>query len=131
MSEKLVLDNDMCGMAQRFKRGIEPRADTLAIDAIKQGLEEGDFLTTEDTLRLYKEETFYPSSIIDRKACREEGPIPATRLVEEASRQIEKRLAAYSRPAIGDSQLQDMKDVMTRALSAHGLEDLAEKCLSL
>jgi trimethylamine--corrinoid protein Co-methyltransferase len=129
--EKLVLDNDICGMARRFKRGMEPRGETLAIDAIREGLEEGNFLTTEDTLRLYKEETFYPSSIIDRKARKEVGPVPATRLIEEASRQIEERLADYSRPTIGNSQLKDMKDVMKRALGAHGLEDLAEKCFNL
>jgi trimethylamine--corrinoid protein Co-methyltransferase len=129
--EKLVLDNDICGLARRFKQGMVPRGETLGIDAIKQGLEEGNFLTTDDTLCLYKEEAYYPSDIIDRKAFKDEGAVPAGRLVEEAGRQIEKRLSDYCRPAIGDTELKDMKSVMEKALGAHGLTDLAEKCLNL
>jgi trimethylamine--corrinoid protein Co-methyltransferase len=129
--EKLVLDNDICGLARRFKQGMTPRGETLGIDAIKQGLSEGNFLTAEDTLCLYKEEAYYPSDIIDRKAFKDEGQVPARRLAEEAGRQIEKRLAEYARPAIGETELKDMKAVMERALSEHGIGDLAEKCLTL
>lgn len=129
--EKLVLDNDICGLARRFKQGMVPRGETLGIDAIKQGLDEGNFLTTEDTLCLYKEEAYYPSDIIDRKAFKDEGPVPAQRLVEEAGRQIEKRLADYARPGIGETELNDMKSVMEKALSNYGIGDLAEKCLTL
>lgn len=129
--EKLVLDNEICGMARRFKRGMEPRGKTLGIDAIRQGLDEGYYLTTEDTLRLYKEEAYYPSPVIDRKAMKDAGPVPAGRLVEEAARQIEDRLADYCRPRIDEAQLEDMRAVMELALKTHGLEDLATKCIAL
>jgi trimethylamine--corrinoid protein Co-methyltransferase len=129
--EKLVLDNEICGMAQRFKRGLEPRGKSLGIDAIRQGLDEGNFLTTEDTLALYKAETYYPGSIIDRKALKQTGPVPSRRLLEEADREIEKRLGAYCMPEIAEAQLKDMRAVMERALSAHGLEYLATECITL
>jgi trimethylamine--corrinoid protein Co-methyltransferase len=125
--EKLVLDNEICGMVRRFRHGLEPGGDTLGADAIIQGLEEGNFLTTDDTLRLYREEAYYPSNIIDRKAYKEEGRVNDRRLVEEARSQIEKRLAEYCRPSVPDTNLEDMKSVMARALEPYGLARLLEK----
>ena len=125
--EKLVLDNEICGMVRRFKQGMEPRGDTLGADAIIQGLKEGNFLTTDDTLRLYKEEAHYPSDIIDRKAFKEEGRVNDRRLVEEARSQIEKRLAEYCRPCVPDTNLEDMRSVMARALEPYGLARMLEK----
>jgi trimethylamine--corrinoid protein Co-methyltransferase len=129
--EKLVFDNEICGMAKRFKRGIETWGETMGRHAILEGLDEGYYLTAPETLRLYKAEAYYPSSVIDRKAFKEEGAVPAGRLVEEAGRQIEKRLEDYEQPAIPRSRIEDMKTVMERALKPHGIKDLAGKCLDL
>ena len=128
--EKLVLDNNICGMMRRLKRGMEPHGDTLGIDAIRQGLEEGNFLMTDDTLRLYKEEAFYPSNIIDRKAFKEEGKVEAGGLVSRARAEIETRLAGHTPPDIAGTNLADMKSVMEEALAPFGLADLAEKCMT-
>jgi trimethylamine--corrinoid protein Co-methyltransferase len=129
--EKLVLDNEICGMAKRFKRGVETWGDTLGRDAILEGLDQGYYLTAPETLRLYKAEAYYPSSVIDRKAFKDEGPVRGARLTEEAGHLIEERLKAYEQPEIPQGRLSDMKSVMERALKPHGLEGLAEKCLSL
>ena len=128
--EKLVLDNNVCGMMRRLKRGMEPHGKTLGMDAIRQGLEQGNFLTTDDTLELYKKEAFYPSAIIDRKALKEEGKVEAGRLVGRARAEIEERLAAYIPPEIDGTKLADMKSVMEEALAPFGVENLAEKCLA-
>ena len=129
--EKLVLDNEICGMARRLKRGLEPRGKTLGMDAIMDGLKEGSFFTLPDTLRLYKEEAYYPGKVIDRKAFKEEGPVDGRRLIEEATREIEKRLAKYERPGIKEPNLKDLKLAMARALKPYGVESLADKCLEL
>jgi trimethylamine--corrinoid protein Co-methyltransferase len=128
--EKLVLDNNICGMMRHLKRGMEPRGETIGVDAIREGLEEGNFLTTEATLCLYKEEAFYPSRLIDRKAFKEAGPVDAGRLVREARDEIEARLAEYAPPRIDGTNLADMKSVMEEALAPFGLKDLAEQCLN-
>ncbi len=127
--EKLVLDNEICGMARRFKAGLEPRGKTFGIDAIKQGLDEGNFLTTEQTLKLYKEEAYYPSAIIDRRALKTEGKVNDRRLIEEAAKLVEKRLSEYVRPEISPSALKEMKSVMEKALKPFGIEEVASKCL--
>jgi trimethylamine--corrinoid protein Co-methyltransferase len=122
--EKLVLDNEICGMAKRFKRGLEPRGKTLGFDAVTAGLEEGSYFTLDDTLRLYKEEAYYPGKIIDRKSLKEEGKVNSNRLVEEAIREVDRRLAAYVQPALSNARLADLKRVMTAALAPFGIKDL-------
>ena len=129
--EKLVVDNEICGMARRFKRGLEPRGKTLGIDAIVDGLKEGTFFTLTDTLRLYKEEAYYPGKVIDRRAFKEEGAVDAGKLAREAAQDVERRLAKYERPAVSETSLADLKSVMEEALAPHGLKDLAGKCLEL
>ena len=116
---------------QAFKRGIETWGETMGRDAILEGLDEGYYLTAPETLRLYKAEAYYPSKVIDRKAFKDEGAVPAERLVEEAGRQIEERLEAYQQPEIPAARIEDMKSVMERALAPHGIQDLAAKCLEL
>ena len=117
-------------MMRRLKRGMEPRGKTLGLDAIRAGLEEGNFLTTEDTLRLYKQEAFYPSGIIDRQAFKQEGKVDAGALVGRARAEIEKRLAGYTPPKIDGTKLADMKSIMEKALAPFGIEDVAERCLA-
>jgi len=129
--EKLVLDNQICGMVQRFQRGLEPRGKTLGIDAIKQGLKEGNFLTTGETLRLYKQEAYYPTDVIDRKAHKQQGRIDAGRLIEQASKEVKKRLSTYVKPDLRSSAVKEMKAVMEKALKPFAIENLASKCLTL
>ncbi len=125
--EKLVLDNDICGMVRRFKQGMEQRGKTLGIDAIAEGLKDSNYLTTDMTLELYKKEAHYPSNLIDRKAYKDEGKVNDRRLIEEAAAQVEKRLSEYTQPAIPDTNLRDMESIMAEALEPYGLADLVEK----
>jgi trimethylamine--corrinoid protein Co-methyltransferase len=129
--EKLILDNEICGMARRFKRGLEPRGKSFGYDAIVAGLDEGTYFTLDETLCLFKEEAYWPGKVIDRKPLKEEGVIDAGRLLAEASREIEKRLAKYQRPTVPDARLKDLKAVMAGALAPHGLVDLADRCTAL
>ncbi len=65
--EKLVFDNDLCGMALRAARGIQRREGELAGD-LYGDLSLGDlFLTSETTLRWFREELYFPSRVIDRE----------------------------------------------------------------
>lgn len=54
----LVLDDDLCGMALRLRRGIEVNESTLALDVIRQVRWEGQFITHAHTARNYRSELF-------------------------------------------------------------------------
>ena len=65
--EKLVIDNEICGMAHRLARGIEFSEETLAADLITQMGSHGDYLATRHTLKWFKKEPYLPSAVIDRQ----------------------------------------------------------------
>jgi len=65
--EKLVIDNEICGMAHRLLKGIEFTEETLAADLIAEMGSFGDYLSTKHTLKWFKKEPYLPSAVIDRK----------------------------------------------------------------
>ncbi len=65
--EKLVIDNEVCGMAKRMHRGMEFTPASLAIDIIDALGPGGNYLEAEHTMQWFKKEPFIPSRIIDRR----------------------------------------------------------------
>ncbi|MEL7654386.1 MAG: trimethylamine methyltransferase family protein [Bacillota bacterium] len=65
--EKLVIDNEICGMAHRLLKGIEFSEETLAADLISEMGSSGDYLSTRHTLKWFKKEPYLPSRVIDRQ----------------------------------------------------------------
>lgn len=65
--EKLVIDNEICGMAHRLLKGIEFSEETLAADLIAEMGSFGDYLSTRHTLKWFKKEPYLPSAVIDRQ----------------------------------------------------------------
>lgn len=58
--EKLVIDNEILGMALRAARGIEVNDSTLAVDVIKQVGPGGNFLTSRHTRKYMRKEHYTP-----------------------------------------------------------------------
>jgi trimethylamine--corrinoid protein Co-methyltransferase len=66
--EKLVIDAEAIASAQRLLEGIEPRGETLALNAFAQTGLHGDFLKLKETRALFRKEQHFPSAVIDRKS---------------------------------------------------------------
>ena len=64
--EKLVIDNDICGMALRAQRGIEINEETMAVDLIEELGPGGVYLETDLTMKYMRTEPYMPSKVIDR-----------------------------------------------------------------
>ncbi|MEM3564126.1 MAG: trimethylamine methyltransferase family protein [Candidatus Jordarchaeaceae archaeon] len=64
--EKLVIDNEICGMALRMIRGIQISEETLAEELIRNMGPGGHFLNSRHTLKWFRAEQFLPSALIDR-----------------------------------------------------------------
>jgi trimethylamine--corrinoid protein Co-methyltransferase len=58
--EKLVLDDEMCGMMRRYMRGIKVSPDTLAYDVIADVGPGGNYLTEMHTLKRCRTEFWQP-----------------------------------------------------------------------
>jgi trimethylamine--corrinoid protein Co-methyltransferase len=65
--EKFIIDEEICGMVKRIKKGIEVNEDSLALDLIKQVGPGGEFLTSTHTYKYHRSEYFLPE-LSDRAA---------------------------------------------------------------
>ncbi|MGQ9587087.1 MAG: trimethylamine methyltransferase family protein [Thermoplasmata archaeon] len=65
--EKIVVDNEVCGMVSRILRGIEVTDETLAVDEIVRVGPAASFLGTPFTLKHFRKEHFMPE-LLDRRS---------------------------------------------------------------
>ncbi len=64
--EKLLIDNEICGMAMRLIQGISVSEESLAEGLISDLGPGGHFLNSRHTLKWFRKEQFMPSILIDR-----------------------------------------------------------------
>lgn len=69
--EKLVADNEICGMALRLKEGISPRVKFETEGILADCLKDGNFLGHASTLRLFRGEQYMPKKFMDRTGIEE------------------------------------------------------------
>jgi len=65
--EKVVIDNEICGMVSRILRGIEVTDETLAVDEIVRAGPAASYLGTPYTLRHFRKEHYIPG-LLDRRS---------------------------------------------------------------
>jgi trimethylamine--corrinoid protein Co-methyltransferase len=64
--EKLVVDNEICGMAYRLVQGIEPREDFPSLPIFQELLAEKHLLISDHTRKYLRKEITFPGPSIDR-----------------------------------------------------------------
>jgi trimethylamine--corrinoid protein Co-methyltransferase len=95
--EKLVLDNEICGMTARMLQGIEPREDFPSLPRFEELLREQHLLISDHTRKYLKQEIFFPGPVIDR-ANRSRWQEEGSRTLKQRAREIVKKVIAESRP---------------------------------
>ncbi len=64
--EKLVVDNEICAMANRMVAGIAETEDHSILPVIDELLSEGHLFTSEHTMRFLRSEHLYPDKVVER-----------------------------------------------------------------
>lgn len=119
-AEKLALDAEAIGMAQRLLRGIEQHTDTFALELFQGIGFKGEFLKQKATRQLFSREQHLPSALIDRDTLRGWQESGALEAFERARRRVEELLAAYQRPPLDPAQHQALDElVRSAALPEH------------
>jgi trimethylamine--corrinoid protein Co-methyltransferase len=124
--EKLLLDNEICGMALRLARGIEPREDFPALPHFEELLSEKHLLIADHTRRYLKTEHYVPGPVIDRansKRWRERGSLT---LNERAHSEVQRLIGSYEPHALEDSVRANLTDRMLHEARRHGMTRLPE-----
>jgi len=122
--EKLVIDDTICGMAERLIRGVDVNDDTLALEAIKRVGAGGHFLADKHTVEWFKKELFIPSEVVDRldlKLWKDQG----SKDTFSRAKEIARRIIREHRPEPLPPDIEKGLDNVTRKIMrAQGIEKL-------
>ncbi len=122
--EKLVVDNEICGMVLRMIKGIEPKEDFPSLPLFEELLKEKHLLISKHTRKYLREEHFFPGPTIER-ANRQRWYEEGSRTLSERSKeQVEKIINEYESTSLDDSTRQEMTRLMTNEAKRYGLEKL-------
>jgi trimethylamine--corrinoid protein Co-methyltransferase len=125
--EKLVVDNEICGMTLRLAEGIQPRQDFPALPLFQELVREKHLIIAEHTRRHLREEIRFPGPVIDRAnraRWLDEGGLT---LGQRAAREV-SRLVREARPSsLSEVVKRDMVGLMEHEAHQRGMDRLPER----
>jgi trimethylamine--corrinoid protein Co-methyltransferase len=110
--EKLVLDNEICGMALRMVRGIEARGDRLGGDLYGDIYNGNHFLASKETLRWFREEMYQAGSVIDRDTYDDWMSHGKKSAWDRACREVERVMSSHTVEPLPDNSLKALTSIM-------------------
>ncbi len=123
--EKLVIDNEICGMARRLVQGITPRGEPLAEDLFTEGLYEGKhFLLSPATMKWFSEEYFYPGPVINREDDQTWMEKGATTAEHRAKEEVNRILATHQPEPLDKDVDRELVRIMTKDAEKYGMSRL-------
>jgi trimethylamine--corrinoid protein Co-methyltransferase len=125
--EKLVVDNEICGMAFRLIAGIEPREDFPALPLMEELLRDQHLLIADHTRRHLRAEIAFPGPVIDRAnraRWQDEG---ALTLGQRARREIERLVDGYSPSPLADDKKGELVRLMQAEARRYGMDHLPSR----
>jgi trimethylamine--corrinoid protein Co-methyltransferase len=125
--EKLVVDNEICGMALRLVKGIEPQEDFPSLPIFEELLREGHLLISKHTRKYLRQEHYFPGPVINRANLarwEEEGSLT---LGERAHREVERLMAEYQPSRLSQDVKSELTGLMEAEASRYGMSRLPEQ----
>jgi trimethylamine--corrinoid protein Co-methyltransferase len=123
--EKLVIDNEICGMAYRLIEGISQRDDPIALDLFEGFDADTQFLSMPHTLKWLRKEHTYPA-LIDRDPYEVWTSLGSKTIVTRAREKMEDILQNIP-PSLPDSEIQEeLRKIMLSETQKFGLTSLPE-----
>ena len=125
--EKLVIDNEICGMMLRMVKGIEPKEDFPSLPRFEELLKDEHLLISKHTRKYLKEEIFFPGHTINRAnnaRWTEEG---SSTMQERAHGEVEKLINSYSPSSLNEETKKELTSIMETEARNHGQNKLPER----
>ena len=125
--EKLVVDNEICGMTFRMLQGIEPREDFPALPIFQEFLREKHLIIADHTRRHMKDEIRFPGPVLDRAnraRFEDEGGV---RLPDRASGEVERLVAEAEPSRLDDGVKAQLVERMEGAAKDSGMDALPSR----
>ncbi|MEE9443169.1 MAG: trimethylamine methyltransferase family protein [candidate division Zixibacteria bacterium] len=125
--EKLVVDNEICGMTHRMIQGIEPKEDFPSLPHFEELLKDGHLLIADHTRKYLKEEIHFPGRVIERAnraRWAEEGRLT---LGDRANTEIKKLIDNYIPSRLSAEIKSEMENLMLSEARKNGMDKLPER----
>ena len=123
--EKMVIDNNICGMALRLVNGIVCDQETIGLDAIKAaGRGAKGHLSSDHTRKWFKKELFFPTDVIHRRAMR--AGTRSSTAWDRAKLEVDARLAEYEPTRLPEDKVKEIKAIMASYARSKGVERLPD-----
>jgi len=124
--EKLVVDAEAIGMAKRLIEGVQLRTETLATGLFEGINFKADFLKQKITRKLFRQEQYLPSEVIDRGSIRAWQDGGSLDTFARAKARTAGLLAAYEPPVLPPEQEAGLREMVTRLAHEAGMDNLPE-----
>jgi len=118
--EKIVIDDELIGLAQRLARGIEVTPETLGFEVIKQVGPRGHFLDTEHTRKYFRTEQFIPT-LLDRDKYDIWLAAGGKRMEERAKERVQHWLQTHQPEPLPEPAARELTAIYTSVKRAAGL----------
>ncbi len=122
--EKLVVDNEICGMVARMLKGIEYRDDFPALPRYEELLKEGHLLISKHSRRNLRKEHYFPGPVIDRASVDRWKAEGALTLGERANREVERLIGEYQPSSPSPEVKAELTAIMEGEARKCGMEGL-------
>jgi len=119
--EKLLIDNEICGMALHLVKGIVQKEEPMAKTILEECIERDDFITHQSTLKWFKEELFIPSPVIDRMSAdiwEKEGKKTS---LEHAKEEVKRILKTHIAKSLEENIEVELKGIMQKEANRFGV----------
>jgi trimethylamine--corrinoid protein Co-methyltransferase len=124
--EKLVLDNEICGMNLRMIEGIEPKEDFPSIPIFEELLKENHLLISKHTRKYLKKEHYFPGEVINRANRPRWIAEGKTTLEERAHTEVEKLIQNYKPSSLSNEVKKDLTKLIENEAKKYGQDKLPE-----
>jgi trimethylamine--corrinoid protein Co-methyltransferase len=123
--EKLVVDNEICGMAYRMIEGISQRDEPLAKNLFEGFTAAIQFLSLPHTRKWYRKEHTFPE-IIDRDTYDTWVSLGKKSIADRAAEEVEKLLKENPVSPLEKDILNELRQIMLSDAQKNGLSSLPE-----
>jgi trimethylamine--corrinoid protein Co-methyltransferase len=106
--EKLVLDDEMCGMMRRYEEGVEISPETLAYDVIANVGSDGNYLMEMHTVKRCRTE-FWTPAVADRAGLEEWMDTGRKRAVDRAHERWQMLVAEHEDPPLDETTIRQLE----------------------
>ncbi len=123
--EKLVIDNDLCGMAYRLISGIVQRDEPIALNLFSEIGEEANFLISSHTKKWYREEHIFPV-LIDRNTYEQWKLSGNKEIWKRAKERVDHLLSKEDASPLQEHLKRELQKIILSYGKKYGLEKLPE-----